>query len=240
MARYAGLFILAILLSPTPGCSGPGAIFCVPACHAAFAACMVGAVGATAGVLTAACIAACTACDLACVGATCLDGSDLVKTANGSTPVAQIKAGDLVATLGMAGEIVYTRIVKNQQVKLTDAPFGFRHIRLANGLSFNVTDEHVMVTESADGVLQIEQALHIRDGDVMVTETGARSSVSFTHAFQSPEKWVLGTVDGTALVNGVLMTTICDDSFQQLPRQYKAAMSKWRREIGRASCRERV
>merc|ERR1719336_499237 len=50
--------------------------------------------------LIAACIAACTACDLACVGATCLDASDTVITANGSIPVAQLKAGDLIATLG--------------------------------------------------------------------------------------------------------------------------------------------
>lgn len=230
MARWVGLLILGLLLSPTLVSSGPGALFCVPACHAAYAACILGAVGATAGAMVAACIAAASLCDLACIGATCFDASDLVTTANGSIPVAQIKPGDFIATLNMAEEIVYTRIVKNEQVKMNGAPFGFRHVHLENGQAFNVTDEHILVKESIDGVLHIEQARHIQPGDVMVTETGARSSVSFTHSFQSPEKWTLGTEDGTAVVNGVFMTSMCEDSFKQLPKQYMAAMSRWRQE----------
>lgn len=230
MALRVGLFILGLLLSPTPAISGPGAVFCVPACHTAYAACILGAVGATAGTMIGVCIAACTLCDLACVGGTCLDGSNLVTTPNGPVPVARIKPGDLIATLSMAEEIVYTRVVKNEQVKTDDASFGFRHVHLRCGQSFNVTDEHILVTERPDGVLHIEQAQHIHVGDVMVTEMGARSSVSFTHSFQSPEKWTLGTVDGTALVNGVLMTTMCDDSFAELPKEYNTAMTIWRQE----------
>lgn len=230
MALRAELFILGLLLSPTPVSAGPGAVFCVPACHTAYFACIAGAIGVTAGTVILACIAACTACDLACVGATCHDASNLVTTKNGPIPVAEVKPGDLIATLSDAEEIVYTRVVKNAQLKTDAAAFGFRHVRLANGQAFNVTNEHILVTERPGGILQIERAHNILVGDVMVTDMGARSSVSFTHSFHLPEKWTLGTEDGTALVNGVLMTTMCDDSFPQLSKRYKTAMSVWRTE----------
>jgi len=145
-------------------------------------------------------------------------------------PVTEIKVGAMIATLSETGETVYTRVVRNRQVTTNNASFGFRHVRLADGHAFNVTNEHILVAERPGGTLQIEQAQNIHVGDVMVTEKGGRSRVLSTDSFHLPEKWTLGTVDGTALVNGVLMTTMCDDSFLQLPKSYKQAMSVWRTE----------
>lgn len=221
-----------LALAPTSVESGGAAVpACIVGCQAAFWGGVVGSVGPQAPVtlgLTAAGYAACMAgCNALAIGATCFDGANLVSIKNGTKRVSELKPGDLIATTSASGELAYTHVAQNELQKSEGAPFGFKQVMLESGKSFNVTDEHFVVVEAASGELQIKRAEHVHIGDVMVSQGGERSRVDDLGSFAMDEKWTLGTASGTAMVNGVLMTAVCD-TIAELPTNFPEAMQTWR------------
>lgn len=107
--------------------------------------------------------------------------------------------------------------------------FGFTEIKLQKDYAFNVTNEHMVVIQRR-GLLEIDRAQHTRIGDVMLLASSERVKVLSTRSFELNQKWTLGTFDGTVLVQGVLVSSMCDDSVSQLPTHLADATRKWRRE----------
>jgi len=190
------------------GCVGPHAPICVGFCYAGYATCMAAA-------------------NSAAVAATCFDGANLVMTKNGTAKVSEVKPGDLIATTNPSGELTYTRVAQNSLLKSTGTQFAFKQVQLANGKSFNVTNEHFVVVEALSGELQIKRAEQVHVGDVMISQPSERAQVVDVGTFTMYEKWTLGTASGTALVNGVMMTAICD-TVDDLPVNFEEAMQMWR------------
>jgi hypothetical protein len=163
----------------------------------------------------------------AAVAATCFDGANLVMTKNGTSRVSEVKPGDLIATTTASGELTYTHVAQNELLKSTGAQFAFKHVTLANRKSFNVTNEHFVVVEAVSGELQIKRAEQVHVGDMMISQSAERSHVVNVGTFTMAEKWTLGTASGTALVNGVMMTAICD-TVADLPVSFDEALKIWR------------
>lgn len=225
------LFLLGLGLIARAVTGSPFALgLCHLACQTVFVGCISAAGASTGGVAIPAaaipCYTACTACYITCVGAACLDGSNLVATEHGHKKVSDVERGDMVATFDDAGHITYTPVVRNVQ---NEGVVDFIEVGLDDGKAFNATVEHIVAVKRATGAVEIEQSQHLRVGDVMVTST-APAKVVTTRTFQQATRWTLATEAGSVLVNGVLMTTICDDSFPELPKNFSAAISLWRQQ----------
>lgn len=205
--------------------AGPGAVFCVPACHSAFMACIAGSAGPQGAVTVGLCYAAVTACDASCVGATCLDGTNQVMTDHGAKDIAEVNVGDAVVTLTDAGELVSTTVLLNLK---TEGDVSFKEIRLHDGTTFNATDEHIVGVRRSSALLEVEQAQQVKVGDDMLTADGTYATVQSVRPVTKTSKWTLATAMGTVLVNGVYMTAVCDDSFSEMPKDFSAATAWWR------------
>merc|ERR1712083_591809 len=122
-----------------------------------------------------------------------------------------------------SGKIAYTKVIQNVE---THGVVDFTEIQMEDGYAFNATREHI-VAVSRPGGLEIEQAHNIQIGDIMVTSE-SHAKVSSVRSFEKMSKWTLGTAAGSVLVNGVWMSSICDDMFALLPIQFSAALKVWR------------
>merc|ERR1711964_902468 len=74
---------------------------------------------------------------------------------------------------------------------------------------------------------QLEQAMGVCVGDAMITSDGKKGAVTSTRGFLSGEKWILETAEGTALLNDIQTTTICEENLDVLPKDYDTAMHTW-------------
>jgi hypothetical protein len=150
-------------------------------------------------------------------------------TKDGAKRVMDVVPGDIITTLNDKGDVAFTTVISNM---LVESSSNFTHISFGEGRpAVNVTDEHIMVADRGEG-FRINQAMDIRVGDVMLIKTPnkdvQRVAVNSTQSFVKTGKWVLQTHDGTALINGILMTTICEDNIDFLPKDYFAGMQAWR------------
>lgn len=229
MASISGSFInkaLFISISSVGAFAGPVAIACGVACNAGFVSCIGGAGAPSGGAMVPICYAGALACYATCTG-TCQDGSNVVMSAQGiPVKVRDVQVGDLVETIDeYSGENIVTVVKENSHMF---GLFSFIEVALDGDVAFNVTSEHVVVVQRGQK-WEIERAQNVRVGDVMLSSSRVPTAVQSTRQYTNSEKWVFGTHHGTALVNGIQMTTFCDDSFDLLPRNYTSAMKTWRR-----------
>merc|ERR1712032_3152 len=66
-------------------------------------------------------------------------------------------------------------------------------------------------------------------GDVMMTSS-TKVKVVATRTLQQNSRWSLETEAGSVLVNDVLVTSICEDTFSRLPRTFSTALGFWRQQ----------
>jgi len=155
----------------------------------------------------------------------CQYGDSVVMTKrDGPKPVRRVLPGDYITTFNITTGKIFTPVTRNFKA---EGSFHFVEIALAHGVhTVNVTDEHLMVVGRGDH-LQLEQAKSVLVGDKMITSNGGMEVVTSTRSFILTEKWILETKEGSALLNDVQMTTICDDNFDALPKDYETAMHIW-------------
>lgn len=214
---FVGLLVASL---PDRAWAGPAYGACMAGCAQANAICMV------TGQIEV-CYPLYLTCCLGCAALTCQDGSNFVISAQGvEVKVRDVRVGDLIETIDEGSGNRKMTIVRG------NAPvyglFGFIEVALEGGVAYNVTSEHVVVLRRGEK-WEIERAQNVRIGDVMLTSSRALPKVKSTRPFTRSEKWVLSTQDGTALVNGIQMTTFCDDVFDLLPKDYVSAVKTWRR-----------
>jgi len=156
----------------------------------------------------------------------CLDGSNLVETLTGHRAAAEIKEGDMVKTLRDAAVPTYTKVTRNV---LNRGVVAFTEVGLDDGKSFNVTSGHIVAVKRATGDVEIEQARNLKVGDVMMTSS-TEVRVVATRTLQQSSRWSLETEIGSVLVNDVLVTSICEDTFSRLPNTFSSALEFWRQQ----------
>lgn len=206
-------------------------IACHLACQTVFVGCIAAAGGVSAGAAIPAaavpCYTTCAACYITCgiAGApSCLDGSNLVNTSTGAKQVSEVAQGDFIATINDNGLIEHTQVRGNT---LNHGLVDFIEIILDDGKAFNVTYNHIVAVERSAGNVEIGQAEHVKLGDTLVTSTG-HAKASMIRRLQQHSRWTLSTQAGSMLVNGVLVTGICADDFEALPKNLWDALAAWR------------
>lgn len=205
---------------------------CHIACQTVFVGCIAAAGAPTGGAAIPAaaipCYTACASCYLTCgvagAPAACLDGTNLVNTSTGVKQVSEVAQGDFIATINDKGLTEYTQVRSNT---LNHGLVDFIEITLDDGKAFNVTYNHIVAVERSAGNVEIDQAEHLKLGDTLVTLTG-HAKASIIRRLQQNSRWTLSTKAGSMLVNGVLVTGICADDFEVLPKNFWDALVAWR------------
>jgi len=228
--HFVVLLLSAVCMFEVDG-GGIHLALCHIACETVFVGCIAAAGAGSAGVAIPAaaipCYTACTACYITCgiAGApSCLDGTNLVNTSTGVKQVSEVAQGDFIATINDNGLTEYTRVRGNT---LNHGLVDFIEITLDDGKAFNVTYNHIVAVERSAGNVEIDQAEHVKLGDTLVTSTG-HAKASIIRRLQQNSRWTLSTKAGSMLVNGVLVTGICADDFEVLPKNFWDALVAWR------------
>ena len=134
-----------------------------------------------------------------------------------------IKPGHSVQTLE-DGALTWTNVTNSLEI---EGPFDFVEITIADGTSISVTPEHIVVIQDQNDMFLIS-AKNLQIGHVLVGLKDALEVVGLKKTSQQ-SKVTISTEKGTALANGVLVSTICGDNIGNDRVSFEAGMNQWRK-----------
>lgn len=198
-------------------------------------AALAGVVGGAAvmGLCTLYCGSACSGTVLAC-----LSEDVRVTTINKGyeldVPMYAVRPGDSIVTL-QAGGLQHTRVLRNVR---QEGNFSFLRLYAASethSYQLELTPDHVVASfanisrspAEPERLMRALPARALRYGDELLVLSGTRARVVHLEELRLPVKHTLVTESGTAVANGVFVTTMCGLDDRYLGR-LDWSLKKWR------------
>ena len=122
--------------------------------------------------------------------------------------VHELKKNDLVIS---NNENKITKVVRNVKDK---GIFNYIQIILESGEELKVTDEHGVIVIEDESNRRVLKANNLREGQKLITFEGPKA-IKTINNLNLKDKYILETLDGTVIANGIYISTICENMINE-------------------------